>query len=105
LQSDVSTLDELLAPDLLFTNHLGQLMTKQDDLNAHQSAIVKINKIEISDQRLKMIDSVAVVSVQARIRGTFAGESSESEFRFTRIWRKTQNDNWQVIAGHSSVIA
>jgi len=32
LKSDVNTLDELLSSDLVFTNHLGHLMTKQDDL-------------------------------------------------------------------------
>jgi ketosteroid isomerase-like protein len=105
LQSDVSALDELLAADLLFTNHLGQLMSKQDDLNAHRCGMLKIDNIEISEQRLKMLDNVAVVSVRARIRGSFAGESSESDFRFTRIWHKTSNGNWQVTAAHSSIIA
>ena len=32
LTSDVSVLDELLAPDIIITNHLGQLLTKNDDL-------------------------------------------------------------------------
>lgn len=49
LHSDVSTLDELLADDLLFTNHLGQLMTKQDDLKAHRTGMVKILKCFMAD--------------------------------------------------------
>lgn len=42
LNSDVNTLNELLAPELIFTNHLGQVLGKQDDLNAHQSGTLKI---------------------------------------------------------------
>jgi hypothetical protein len=34
LGSDVTALDDLLAPDLIFTNHLGQLLGKDDDLAA-----------------------------------------------------------------------
>jgi hypothetical protein len=37
LRSEVSVLDKLIAPELIFTNHLGQLVTKQDDLASHQS--------------------------------------------------------------------
>jgi hypothetical protein len=43
LASDASTLDELLAPELIFTNHLGQVLGKQDDLGAHQSGLVQIS--------------------------------------------------------------
>ncbi len=104
LVSDVSELDSLLAPDLIFTNHLGQIMTKQDDLNAHQSGEMKIEKIEFSDQQIKIIDSVSIVTVQARILGNFGGVLSEGVLRFTRIWQKASNDSWQVIAAHSSVV-
>lgn len=42
LSSDVNTLDELLAPELIFTNHLGQVLGKQDDLDAHQSGTLRV---------------------------------------------------------------
>jgi len=104
LVSDVSTLDELLAPDLIFTNHLGQLMTKQDDLQAHQSGVLKIKDISLSDQKIKIIGDVAVVTVRAHIIGSFAGEVSESDFRFTRMWSETSNDNWQLVVAHSCIV-
>lgn len=105
LRSDATALGKLLAPDLIFTNHLGHLMTKQDDLEAHQSGLVKIEKVVLSDKRLKVLGNVVVVSVQAHIAGTFNGEFSESDIRFTRVWSKTSNENWQVVAGHSSMVA
>ena len=105
LESDITSLDELLAPDLTFTNHLGHLMTKQDDLNAHQSGTLKISNLILSDQVIKMYGDIAVVSVQAHIIGSFAGVVSESDFRFTRVWNKTPGNTWQVVVGHSSIVA
>ena len=104
LQSDLAALDALLAPDLIFTNHLGQVMTKADDLAAHQSGIVQINKIILSDQKLIENGNTTIVSAQAHIVGKFNGEGSDSTFRFTRVWRKTPDNTWQVIAGHSSSV-
>ncbi len=105
LQSDVFTLDELLAPNLIFTNHLGYLMTKQDDLEAHQSGMLEISEITLSGQKIIIHDDVAIVSVQAHILGGFAGKISEGDFRFTRVWSKASCNTWQIIVGHSSIVA
>jgi len=104
LQSDVSALDELLAADIIFTNHLGQLMSKQDDLEAHRSGTLKIHDIKLSNRLINIHDGIAVVSVQSHILGEFAGNLSESDFRFTRVWNQSADGVWQIIAGHSSVI-
>ena len=103
LDSDVSALDELLADDLIFTSHLGQIMTKQDDLDAHRSGFVKIESIEQTEQQIKLRDQMAIASVLSHIKGEFGGEPSEVPLRFTRIWHQTEIGKWQVIAAHSSV--
>jgi len=105
LHSDVTTLNELLAPDLIFTNHLGQLITKQDDLDAHQSGMLKIKKITTSEQQIQLIENVAIVSVRVNIIGSFAGTTSKSDFRFTRVWAKNVNGAWNVVAAHSSLVS
>lgn len=45
LASDVSVLDKLLAPEIIITNHFGQLMSKEDDLGAHKSGLIKIHEL------------------------------------------------------------
>ena len=104
LNSDVKALDELLAPNLIFTNHLGALMTKQQDLDAHHLGLLKINDISLSDNKTLVCHDVVVVSVQAFIKGSFNGSASESTFRFTRVWAKAGSDKWQVIAAHSCLV-
>ncbi len=105
LQSNISELDKLLAVDLIFTNHLGHLMTKQDDIDAHKLKILKINEIMLTDQEIKLHEGIAIVTVKAHIIGCFNGENSENIFRFTRVWSKLSNDTWQISAGHSSIVA
>ena len=104
LHSDISVLNEILSSELVFTNHLGQIMTKKDDLNSHKSGMLKIREIILSDRKIKIYAEVAVVSVQAHIIGSYASEESESDFRFTRVWSKYSNEAWQVVAGHSSIV-
>ena len=105
LQSDVRTLNDLLAPDLIFTNHLGQTLSKNEDLDAHQSGTLKIEALTPSEQHIKRIGDVAIVSVRARIVGSYAGTRSESDFRFTRVWALRSTGHWQVVAAHSSLVA
>ena len=105
LGSDVAALDELLGPELVFTNHLGQVLGKADDLDAHRSGIVKIDELELSDQRVIGQGNVAVVSVQVRLSGSYAGARAEGLFRFTRVWAQGTDGAWRVIAGHSTIIA
>ena len=104
LDSNTSELEELLAPDLVFTNHLGQVITKQNDLEAHQSGKLNIQEITLSDQKIKFLDRVAIVSVKAQILGSYDGVESKSDFRFTRVWSNSSSKTWQVIAGHSSIV-
>jgi ketosteroid isomerase-like protein len=104
LQSDVKALDELLAPDLIFTSHLGQLFTKQEDLEGHRSGTLKVESLTPSEETIRIVGDVAIVSVRVHILGIFAGVPLESDFRFTRVWIPTSSGTWQVIAAHSSIV-
>jgi len=103
LQSNVHVLDQLLSPKLVFTNHFGQVMSKEDDLQAHQSGKLKIDEITLSEQVVQNIGDVICVNTRAVITGSYDGLASKSDFRFTRIWAKT-NNAWQVAFAHSSLI-
>lgn len=105
LESNTSVLDELLSSDLVFTNHLGHLMTKQDDLEVHQSGKLKIETLTLSEQKIQVVNDVAVVTVKTHILGSFANEASENDFRFTRVWVRSSNKMWQVVAAHSCVMS
>ncbi len=104
LNSNVEELNELLADDLIFTNHVGHLMTKQDDLNLHQSGTLKLKKIELKNLNIRLLNGVALVNTEAIIIGILNNQRSENRFRFSRIWSKKSNDLRQVVMAHSTLI-
>ena len=79
LGSDVGALNDLLAPDLIFTNHLGQLLCKDDDLAAYRSGVLKVLSLEPSERRVKALVDVAVVSVRMQLSGTYEGAPANGD--------------------------
>lgn len=101
--SNVPELEMLLADGLIFTNHNGQLVTRQEDLDAHRGDDMEIYTIETSDLQISLFDDVAVVSVIKNISGSFFGQLEVGIFRYTRVWKRIET-SWKVIAAHSSQI-
>lgn len=104
LTSDVAALDQLLADNLVFTNHLGQTITKQDDLAFHQSGLCRFQAIEYSERRIQHLGEGVVVSVRVQWAGLYGETLFQDDLRFTRLWQHSPQGLWQVIIGHSSVI-
>lgn len=105
LNSDVAALNELLSPELLFTNHLGQLLSKDDDLAAHRSGALKLMSLEPSEQHVRVLDDVAIVSVRMQLSGTYDGAPANGNLRFTRVWARTLDQRWQIVAAHAGLVA
>ena len=103
LSSDVEKLDKLLDEKLVFTNHIGQQTSKQMDLEAHRSGFIKIDSISQSNQLINFFDNIAIVTVLSEICGLFGEVHSTAEFHFTRVWQKSLNEEYKLIAAHSSL--
>lgn len=104
LSSNLETLDQLIADDLVFTSHLGQVMSKQDDLSFHQGGLCQFQTITYSEQYIQPVGDMVVVSVRVHITGTYSETPFEDDLRFTRLWQRSSQDSWQIIMGHSSVV-
>jgi ketosteroid isomerase-like protein len=104
LASDVQALDALIAPDLVFTTHFGSVITKQEDLAAHQSGTLKFHSIVLSEQRILALGAAVYVSVRAKVTGTYGGAPFQNDLRFSRIWQRNENSTWQIAAGHATVV-
>ena len=104
LASDVNALDELISSDLIFTNHLGQVLGKQDDLALHRSGVLKFHRLEPSENQMKTSGKITVVSVRIKLSGVYGGSPFTGDLRYTRVWCLSQGDTFQVIAGHSSAV-
>jgi hypothetical protein len=104
LRSDVVELDALIAPELLFTNYLGQVFSKHADLDAHRSGQFKFTEITPSERQVQLNHGFTVVSVLMHILGSYEGTPVEQNIRFTRVWAISTSGLIQIIAGHTSEI-
>ncbi len=102
LSSNIEELDILLSDDLIFTDQTGTLYSKHDDINAHKTGFISINSIECSDQKILVKQDTAIVSVIMEISGIFGGNPATAKLRFTRTWYQVEQDQWQIIAAHST---
>lgn len=102
--SDVPVLDELLADDLLFTNHQGVVVTKQEDLDVHRSGLLKLDSLVASDRSIRQLGPVAIVAVRVQLAGRYANDPFEGTFRYTRVWA-LQGERWRIVAAHASAVA
>jgi ketosteroid isomerase-like protein len=105
LANDVSVLNELLAPEIIITSHLGELLGKQDDLSAHESGSFEINELKPSEQHIQIHGEVAIVSVRMRLSGSYNGSPTNGDFRYTRVWAVSSNGTWQIVAAHIGMVA
>jgi len=103
LNSDLRALDELLAPEMIFTNHLGQLLGKKDDLGAYQSGLLQVKELTPSERQIQIHEKTAVVSVRMRLSGTYDGCPANGDFRFTRVWTAAfARNSWHIVAAHAT---
>ena len=104
LTGDHATLDLLISPGLIFTNHMGQKIGKADDMETHRSGKLKFNQLEPSEQQTNIQANLAIVSVRMKTSGTYSGAAFAADLRFTRVWQLSAAGAWQIIAGHSSEV-
>lgn len=103
LGNDVATLARLLHDDLAFTGPDGATVGKQDDLAAHAARRLQLTRLDLEDQQIEIDGALAVVTVRATLVGTFDGRVCDGSYRYTRTWRKTGDEQWQIIAGQVSL--
>lgn len=105
LTSDVAELDRLIAPELLFTSHLGQRVSKEQDLAMHRSGILKLTELTPSNQYIQLNEDFAVVAVQMHLLGHYDRNPIDDHICYTRIWSLSTLGTVQIVAGHASVVA
>ncbi|MBA3823948.1 MAG: nuclear transport factor 2 family protein [Ktedonobacterales bacterium] len=104
LHADVAVLDELLAPDLIFTHHLGQVLTKHQDIAAHQSGPLRFHTLLPTEQSIQIYQGFAVVSVVIHLIGSVAGTALDAHIRSTRVWSISASGMLHIRASRATVL-
>ena len=100
LSSNIAVLDQLLHDELIFVNHLGMVLSKNEDLAPHINGDLKIADLVASDRQLHLFGDTCAVVVTKEIKGVYLNQPFESRVKFTRVW-KLFNGDWKVITASS----
>lgn len=96
LTGDVATLDRMLADDFIGISMSGEVHTKAQQLERIRSKRLVLTRIDLDDMKVKLVDSVAIVTSQAMVEGTNEGVPVKGTYRYTRIYRQLPTGEWKI---------
>jgi ketosteroid isomerase-like protein len=96
VNGDVATMERLLAPDFLGISMTGQVADRAQLLERMRNRNLVLTKIIISDQKIKLVGAVAIVTSLAQIEGTNESVPVNGMYRYTRIYRRYPDGTWKV---------
>jgi ketosteroid isomerase-like protein len=96
LNDDVASMDKLLSDDFLGITANGEVNTKQQFLDRMRNRILTINTMDMSEQKIKLVGQVAIVTSLAQIDGMSDGQPLTGRFRYTRVYQRLPGDAWRI---------
>jgi ketosteroid isomerase-like protein len=96
LSGDVATMDKLLSDDYIGISLNGQVNTKAQQLERTSSRRFSITRLELSDRKVKLIGSIAIVTSRAEVEGTSDSQSVKGIYRYTRVYQRLPNGAWKI---------
>jgi ketosteroid isomerase-like protein len=103
-QRQVAMLSTLLADDFVITIEDGNTYSKTGYISHSAEPGTRVEVAEMSDLKVRMHGSTAIVTGAYHERGESNGKRYEYHDRLTDVWMKV-GGKWQVVASHYSVPA
>jgi ketosteroid isomerase-like protein len=104
LASDVKELDTLIADDLLFVGPTGELATKTMDLELHRTGGTKFTELVPQELEIRVwSDRFVLTTTKIFLSGTYLGNAFSADYRYLRIWRKS-DQGWQIAGGSVNAV-
>ena len=96
MPGDVATMDRMLSEDFIGISMSGQVNTKAQQLERVRTRKLVITKVELSDMKVKLVGSVAIVTSRAEVEGTNEGVSVKGMYRYTRVYQRLPSGEWKI---------
>ena len=96
LAGDVTAMDKLLSEDFLGIASNGDVGTKEQFLDRMRNRTLTLNTMDVSEQKIKLVGQVAIVTSLAQIDGMADGQPLTGRFRYTRVYQRLPGDTWRV---------
>ena len=96
LSEDIPEMDHLLSDDFLGITAAGEVVTKAQQLDRMRSRELALTRLDISDTKVKISGSLAVVTSLAQLDGTAHGAPMRGFFRYTQVYQREPGDGWKI---------
>lgn len=96
ISDDIPEMDKLLSEDFLGVTAGGQVVTKAQQLDRMRSREIDLRRLDLSETKIKISGSLAVVTSLAQIDGTMEGRPVDGFFRYTRVYQRGSQANWRI---------
>lgn len=103
VRADLKTIEDIEADDLIFTDSLGTVTTKGDELQSLRSGDVKFESIKMDNSRVQDFGNLAVVTGRLMEKAQYKNTDISGTYRFTDVWAKRKN-KWQHVAGQETLV-
>ena len=96
LAGDAATMDKMLSDDYIGISMSGQVTTKAQQLDRVRTRKVSLNKLELSDMKVKLIGAIAIVTAEADVEGTTESGPVTGTYRYTRVYQRLSTGGWKI---------
>lgn len=93
--NDIPAMEKLLSDDYLGISGNGQVLTKAQQLDRMRTHMTLLTRLDLSDEKVKLLGSIAIVTSQADLEGTIDGRPVHGSFRSTRVYKHV-GGAWQL---------
>ena len=104
LKGNITAMDALLADDYIAISPTGVLQSKEQALANLRSGTVHFTSIELSDRKIRMYGTTALVTSRAEVNATGAGGEISGSYRYTRVYVKDVRGVWRIVSFEASRI-
>jgi len=96
LAADVPAMEKLLSDDYVGISWTGQVNTKTMQLDRTRNHSLNITQFDVSDQKIKVVGPIAIVTARVDVDGSNNGSDIKGEFLYTRIYQRLPTGVWQI---------
>lgn len=101
LTNNIAEISNLLADDYLGISANGTLQTKADVLANRRTGRVKFTRLDLSDIKIRIYGTTAVVTSKADVEGTSESGPIGGHFRYTRVYTE-RGKQWKIVSFEAS---
>ena len=104
LHGNIAAMDGLLADDYMAITPTGILQSKEQALASLRSGTVRINSLDVSDRKIRIYGTTALVTSRADVTGTGPEGSMSGSYRYTRVYVRDVRGVWRIVSFEASKI-